>query len=247
MPTTFNLNVIDPSWQSCIQEALNTLNPHYKEQLNNTQWLPGPDKILNAFSLPLSQVNYVLFGESPYPRVQSANGYAFWDAAVTDVWSPTGLSKPVNRATSLRNFIKMLLVAEGLLTANQTDQPAIAAINKQHLIQTNRELFENLLQKGFLLLNASLVLQPTAVQKDARAWQPFLKYVLDFLLQKRPHVQLILFGRIAHEIDQLLAQPNLKKLYAEHPYNHSFIDNTNVLAFFKPLHLLNRIVYTKET
>src|SRR3989344_708271 len=104
----FNIEITDPSWHDCLSQALNKVDPDYLEKLyNNSQWLPGHAKIFNAFTLPVDQVNYILFGESPYPRAHSANGYAFWDAAVTDLWSPIGLSKAVNRATSLRNMIKM--------------------------------------------------------------------------------------------------------------------------------------------
>ncbi len=237
----FNFDTIHSSWQPIVQEALAAVDPSYLEQLStNHHWLPGPNNIFNAFSLPIDQVNYILFGESPYPREQSANGYAFWDAAVGDLWSSTGLSKVVNRATSLRNIIKMLLVAEGMLLAEHTSQPDIANLDKHNLVKTNAELFTNLLQHGFLLLNATLVLQPTHVQKDARAWQPFLKKVLDFLLQRRPHVYLILLGNIANAINTLIGHHPVETLYAEHPYNHSFINNTKVLDFFRPLHLLRR-------
>jgi uracil-DNA glycosylase len=239
MTTGFHLNSIDASWQPTIQSGLNTLDPDYLQQLRHTDdWLPGRDNIFNAFSLPLDKVNYVLFGESPYPRAQSANGYAFWDAAVSDIWSPTGLSKAVNRATSLRNIIKMLLIAEGLLTPNHTSQTDIANVNKTHLVKTNSEFFGNFIQHGILLLNATLVLQPSNVRKDARAWRPFLKHTMDYLLQNKPDVQFILLGNIANEIDPLITQPGVKKFYAEHPYNISFINNPEVLAFFKPLHLL---------
>jgi uracil-DNA glycosylase len=234
----FQLQTIDPSWRECILEGLQLMDSNYLNQLAKTTWLPGPEKIFSAFSHPIQQINYVLFGESPYPRASSANGFAFWDAAVTNLWSTTGLSKTVNRATSLRNFIKMLLVAEGLLSPNNTSQQAIANLNKHAFIQHNDELFSQLLQRGFLLLNASLVLQPTAVKKDAKAWQPFLKHVLSFLFQQRPAVELILLGNIANDIDKLIAHPDIKRLYAEHPYNLSFINNTKVLDFFRPFQLI---------
>lgn len=241
MTIKFDLSAADPSWHPCLKKALQAVDPSYLQKLADTpDWLPGRDKIFNAFALPLHQVNYILLGESPYPRAQSANGYAFWDAAVTDLWSSTGLSKPVNRATSLRNILKMLLVAEGLLTPGQTGQADIAHIRKQHLIQTNHELFTHLVQKGFLLLNASLVLQTTPVRLDARAWRPFLKEVLNFLLKERPNVSLILLGNIANEIDPLITQTAVNKLYAEHPYNISFIHNAEVLDFFRPLKLLKK-------
>lgn len=234
----FNFATVHPSWYACLEKALSTVDTNYLDHLaQNNHWLPGPANIFNSFSIPLDEVNYVLFGESPYPRAHSANGYAFWDESVTDIWSETGLSKPVNRATSLRNIIKMLLIAEGALDAEHVSQSDIAELNKQGFVKTNKELFKNLLQHGFLLLNASLVLQPTHVRKDAKAWQPFVKSVLEYLLTHRPQVCLILFGNIAKVIDKLVDH-HFKTLYVEHPYNHSFITNEKVLKFFKPLHLL---------
>jgi uracil-DNA glycosylase len=241
MTTEFRLTTVHPSWQPCITSALKKMDTHYLTQLQeNKSWLPGPDKIFNAFSIPVEKVNYVLFGESPYPRAQSANGYAFWDAAVNDIWSETGLSKTVNRATSLRNIMKMLLVTEGLLEPQHTTQDEIAKINKQNLVQTSQEFFNNFLTHGFLMLNATPVLQADKVRQDARAWKPFLKHVLEFLLNERPNAELILLGNIANEIDPLITTPGTRKLYAEHPYNITFIQNPDIKNFFKPLHLLKR-------
>ena len=236
----FNLSVVDTTWHECMQKGISKIDTDYLRQLNlSNDWLPGPEKIFTAFSLPLDKVNYVLFGESPYPRRESANGFAFWDAAVQDLWSDTGLSKKVNRATSLRNILKMLLIAEGSLNKNHTDQESIANVSKQSFVQTNNELFTNFINHGFLLLNATPVLQESgAPQKDARAWYPFIKELLDCLIQKRPEVKFILLGRIANMIDNLITQPDVEKIYAEHPYNISFISNQKMLDFFKPLHLL---------
>lgn len=237
----FNLSVVDPSWLSCLERGLNAVDQTYLNILSQSgDWLPGPDKIFNAFSLPIDQVKFVLFGESPYPRAESANGYAFWDAAVKNLWTETGMSTRVNRATSLRNFIKMLMVAEGCLLSEATTQENIASLNKSAFVQTNSELFHNLLNHGFLLLNATPVLHAKNPQKDARAWLGFTKVVLDCLLEKNPQVTFILFGRIAATIDKLIPLSAKNRLYAEHPYNHSFITNHEVLQFFKPLTLLHR-------
>src|SRR5579872_5478996 len=97
----FNLEAADISWHACIKQGLAEMDPLYLETLyTDNQWLPGSQNIFNAFSLPVAKVNFLLLGESPYPRAASANGYAFWDAAVKELWSETGLSKSVNRATS---------------------------------------------------------------------------------------------------------------------------------------------------
>lgn len=239
MTTFFNLEAADISWHSCLKEALTQVDPHYLASLTEkSDWLPGPKNIFNAFSLPVDQVKYVLLGESPYPRKESANGYAFWDNNVNELWSDQGLSKRVNRATSLRNIIKMLLVAENLLNPSKTSQEEIAKLDKKNLVRTNQDFFQNLLNHGFLLLNATPVLQPNNVKKDAQAWQPFISYVLNFLLEKNPNIQLILFGQIANQINKIPHVKHTKKLLAEHPYNISFILNEEVQNFFKPLHLL---------
>lgn len=239
---SFSFNTIDPSWHECLENGLLQMDPAYLNALTHSnEWLPGPEKIFNAFSLPIDQVNYVLFGESPYPRTASANGYAFWDADVKELWSSTGLSKKVNRATSLRNILKMLLIADGYLAIDNSTQEEIAQIKKDSLLQTNDEFFNHIVQKGFLLLNATPVLQPNnPPAKDARAWLPFLKIVLQHLLQKKPNVKFILLGRIANTIDALLPNENINKLAAEHPYNISFITNNKVIDFFKPLQLLKK-------
>ncbi|TAK74335.1 MAG: uracil-DNA glycosylase [Gammaproteobacteria bacterium] len=239
----FNFSRVHPSWKECLHRGLSHVDPTYLNKLaQSTDWLPGPDNIFNAFSQPLDHVHYVLFGESPYPRRESANGYAFWDAAVKELWSPTGLSKKVNRATSLRNIFKMLLIAEGLLNPSHSGQEEIAKINKSSLVKTNDDFFHHLLKKGFLLLNATLVLQPHgSPQQDARAWYPFTREILFCLLNKQSQMKFILLGRIAHTIDQLINhQPHLEKLHAEHPYNCSFITNFKVIDFFRPLHLLRQ-------
>ncbi|MCD6044902.1 MAG: ung [Gammaproteobacteria bacterium] len=238
---TFNTSVIDPSWLPLVQSALEAVSSDYKlSLLKDPNWLPGPNAIFNAFSLPLTQLKVILFGESPYPRAISANGYAFYDASVGNLWSESGLSKAVNRATSLRNIIKLLLLAEGALAADNVSQAAIAALDKSKFIQTLPELFAALKQRGFLLLNASLVLSHKPVQIDSKAWQPFMAKLLALIAERAPKTELLLWGRLAQVIDSFPASHHFRRHYAEHPYNLSFIHNPDVLAYFKPLHLLRR-------
>ena len=239
MNRTFNLQTADPSWHDCLHFALGQMDPDYLANLQeNDDWLPGPDNIFRAFSQPLNKTNYILLGESPYPRKASANGYAFWDAAVGELWCGTGLNKTVNRATSLRNLIKMMLIADGQLQPGHTTQSDIAGANKMGLVSTASELFQNFLDHGFLLLNATPVLRISKVREDARAWQPFLREILSFVGLHRPDVTLVLFGRIAASLGHLA--DGFNQFIAEHPYNLSFIANPDVLNFFRPLSLLRK-------
>jgi len=237
----FNLQAIDPSWHAIIEQALATMEQHYLQKLQeNTDWLPGSANIFNAFSLPLASTRYILFGESPYPRRSSANGYSFWDARVGPLWSTNGMSTAVNRATSLRNLLKMLMLAATALPSDDTSQSAIARLDKTTWVQTIDELFANFLAQGFLLLNASLVLSDQTVAKDGACWHPFINSILSQLTSCNPDIKLILFGKIAEKIKSLKPATYFPTLCAEHPYNVSFIQNSAVLRFFKPLNLLQQ-------
>ncbi len=224
-----------PEWQKLLSLALEQVDKRYLQELEeNNEWLPGKKTLFAAFSEPLSTTRYILLGESPYPRKLSANGYAFWDEAVDNLWSTTGLSKTVNRATSLRNLIKMLLLARGDLVED-CSQGAIAELDKSLYCQTAAQFFTNLLAKGFLLLNASLVYSKNNVQYHARHWKPFMQSLFEQLAAQQQPLRLILFGQIAKQLPETDLVPCL---IAEHPYNLSFIKNPAVLAFFKPLDLL---------
>lgn len=226
-----------PQWHDILKVALAAMNPAYLDELQkNPGWLPGRDKLFAAFSLPIENMRYILLGESPYPRASSANGYAFWDNAVQDIWSAKGLSKEVNRATSLRNLVKTMLVAQGDLT-DDLSQEAIAALDKTHYLQTAEQLFLSFIDHGFLLLNATLVYSPQEVRYHAKQWRPFVSSILMQLRTVKPSLTLLLFGRIAAEVPEACY---FSCLTCEHPYNLSFIRNPDVLTFFKPLNLLSR-------
>ena len=224
-------NQADASWQPLLMQAAKTLPPDYLDFLSTHAWLPGKEKIFNAFAQPLSHTDYILYGESPYPRHASANGFAFWDAAVQEVWSEKGLSKSVNRATSLRNFFKMLLTAESL------PQPSAR-------IQTLEQFFNNFLRHGFLLLNFNLSLSELAKNKEAKYWLSFHESLLAQIKQHHKHCaqplpQLVLLGKIATKILALPSSQDYPTVIAEHPYNLSFIQNASVKKFFQPFDLLS--------
>ena len=82
----FFLKGTHPTWHPRLTNALGAMDPTYLASLKQSNiWLPGMQYLLAAFSEPLTSTRYILFGESPYPRAESANGQAFWDAAVGDI------------------------------------------------------------------------------------------------------------------------------------------------------------------
>lgn len=231
----YTVNKVSEDWKPIIQKALASMDAEYLQTLDNESYLPKFDLIFSAFTTPLANIKYVLLGESPYPRAESANGYAFWDNAIDSIWSKSGFSKELNRATSLRNFIKMLLFARGDLTKDFS-QNAIAALDKTVYVHTISDVFHILLNKGFLLLNSSLIYSFGKVPYHADKWRPFIDVVLQNIIKFNSDVHIILLGKISKKFENIDAN-NL--LIAEHPYNISFITNPDVNAFFKPLDLLN--------
>lgn len=250
------LSLADPSWRDTLRRGLAALAsaaPDYLPALANSDYLPTKGRIFAAFAQPIDMVRYVLVGEGPYPRPESATGVCFMDGAVGGLWSledDGGLSKPVNRATSLRNFMKMLLVADGQLTIENTSGAAIAQVARQaraedaKMIQTLGQLQANLTGHGFLLLNASLVFRAdVAPVKDAKAWHPFLITVLGALAERAKERQitpptLVLWGKIAEQLHALEIAATFPKAVSEHPYNLSFIGNARMQDMFGPMRLL---------
>jgi len=237
---------IHPEWEQPLGNALQSVESRYLQNLlSHPQWLPGSHQLFSAFRRDLSGCRYILFGESPYPRRESANGIAFYDAAVNQIWSDAGLSKAVNRATSLRNIMKTMLLAEGLLQPDKDGkitQAAIAQLDKQGLIQTIEELFSTLQQRGLLLFNATPVLHPARKpQQEARFWSDFVESLLQQIASHAETLPtLLLWGKIAQQITQLESAKAYPGLISEHPYNLSFIQNPAMQALFADLKILKK-------
>lgn len=249
-PIIAALDRADASWRPILEAGLQAVaaaDPGYLPALAVDDYLPTEGRIFAAFAQPLDKVQHVLVGEGPYPRAESATGVCFMDGAVGSLWSDAAggaLSKPVNKATSLRNFMKMLLVADGLLDEEGSTGPALAAAAQRArtaagCAETLGHIQDKLHANGFLLLNASLVFRAhVAPVKDAKAWRPFFDTVMQALAAHQP--KLILWGKIAADLNKLASVQALPQIVAEHPYNVSFIGNKEMQALFRPMALLRR-------
>ncbi|MFT5503476.1 MAG: uracil-DNA glycosylase [Gammaproteobacteria bacterium] len=237
---------VHESWRIILRQSLTEVDQDYLNHLaTDTHWLPGADSLFAAFRTDLLNLRYILIAESPYPRRESANGIAFFDATVESLWSENGLSKAVNRATSLRNIMKTAILAEGLQSADKSgklSQALIAEMDKQKLISTAPELFTGWQTAGFLLMNATPVLDPNRKPaKEALFWTAFLDTLLELIeIQSKYPIKLVLWGKIAASIDQLKGARHFERIQCEHPYNLSFIDNTEMRDLFASLKLLQK-------
>jgi uracil-DNA glycosylase len=229
------------SWKEILSNAYEALDPEYKDFLEkDTGYFPTKENYFNAFkTLARYEVKYILFGQDPYPRKVSAGGYAFIDTNVKEVFSQTGLSKEVNRATSLRNFVKMALLQRGDLSSDDTSQDAVAKVNKTELISNIEELRANFEKNGVLLLNTALIFtDKKSSSKHIKAWQPFMQTLLNELESDVP--KLILFGTHAKALKKELSLDKFETIELEHPYNHTFISNPKAHELFGMMKLLEK-------
>jgi uracil-DNA glycosylase len=228
------------SWETILSKAYASLEADYQRFLEeDISYFPSQENYFNAFNtLPKEKVKYILFGQDPYPRKESAGGYAFIDTKVENLFSDSGLSKEVNRATSLRNFIKMALVASQRLTSEDTSQEVISKLDKTQLINSIDELRQNFEKNGVLLLNTALIFtDKKSTKKHIKAWKPFVQTLLNALEQGAP--KLILFGTHAKDLKKQFSLDKFETIELEHPYNHTFISNPKALELFGPMHLLD--------
>ncbi len=241
MKTLLERNGVGSEWDPILIPALETHEDRYREfVVAGEGYIPSSDRLLAAFStLRPEQVRYILFGQDPYPRPESAIGYAFIDGRVERIFSPTGLDSWINRATSLRNFVKMALVADGRLDSNDTSQQAIAALDKHDMIDSMDALRHNFERSGVLLLNTALLFtSKDDSKKHIKAWQGFVEMLLRGMAVYAP--TLILFGTHARAIEKLSATDGMMKIALEHPYNHTFVTNQTAHDLFGSMELFKK-------
>ncbi len=224
------LSVVHQSWRCFLQRSLNEMDGDFLRHLEAApNWIPGVDKCLAAFSVPRSRVRVVWLGESPYPRKESACGLSFYDAKVGKLFRDSGeLGTEVNKATSLRNWLKAWFAAIGRLDEHATGRDAIRRMDKSGLIEDLSELFFRGQERGWLWLNAGLSLHTgQGKRRQINQWLPLIEAVLRDASKQGATV--VLLGKFAQRLAECVGDP----VVAEHPYNESFIRNGDMRKFLR--------------
>jgi uracil-DNA glycosylase len=235
------LTDIHPSWKEIVKNSISSLDDDYLYFLKKDEnYFPNKQNLLNAFkTLPLDKTKYILFGQDPYPRKKSAGGYAFIDMKVKTLFAPDGgFSKEVNKATSLRNMMKMFLLCDGKLK-DDFSKDAVKRVDSSNYINSIEELKQNFEKNGVLLLNTALIFTSKEDTKQhARMWKPFVETLLKQLSEL--DIKLILFGNISKEIAKFESAKSFESIKLPHPYNISFITDEKVHKIFCKMELLRK-------
>ena len=199
------LSAAHPSWHSVLRQALQKMDPCFLECLRccPDHWLPRPEKCFAAFEKPKQNVRVVWLGESPYLRRASATGLSFQDGRVDKLFcSDGGLSKNVNKATSLRAILKAWFVATGRLDHQKT--------NKEHIekdVQERADLHATGTFRARPVPRLAVVEcriesifgRTTKMDKEAQIdkWKPFVEHVLRSLAQESRVAHVRAYGRLS--------------------------------------------------
>jgi uracil DNA glycosylase len=128
---------------------------------------------------PPERWKVVIFGQNPYPRVESATGIAMFDNAFGD-WQDAQFGK----VTSIRCIIKAAAMWKHGIE-KQTSTAVIRGLLQKHDVVAPPEWFQAMLTQGALLLNAALTASSDdalSTSKHTSFWKPVVERIVDAIL-----------------------------------------------------------------
>lgn len=168
------------------------LRPAIERQAEAAQFIgPGRDKAV----VPVRELTFqalkpnppgrwrvVVFGQNPYPRVESATGIAMFDNSFVD-WSDPRFGK----VTSIRCIIKAACMHK-LQVEKSTSTAQLRTLLSQHDIVDPPGWFQAMLGQGVLLLNAALTASSDgslATARHTKFWKPVIETIIAEILRAK--------------------------------------------------------------
>ncbi|CAB9517985.1 Uracil-DNA glycosylase [Seminavis robusta] len=171
------------AWEGMLTEVLESL-PQAADFIGpkrSKDILPVREMTFRALmATPPEENTLIVFGEAPYPRVESASGIAMFDSLIQD-WDCAQFGKTV----SMRCIAKVAATAKGIVSDNSKISDMRKAF-KKHNIVSPPEWFQAMLSQGVLLLNASLTMGSThSKAQHTNFWKPVMKKIVSKILQSK--------------------------------------------------------------
>ncbi|GAA1398831.1 uracil-DNA glycosylase [Luteococcus peritonei] len=174
-------DLVAPDWAEAlapVEEQVHAMGDFLRREVaEGRNYLPAGDRVLRAFSRPLSEVRVLVVGQDPYPTPGHAVGLSF--SVEPDV-------RPVPR--SLQNIYAELHSDLGIEPAVHGDLTA---------------WFE----QGVLLLNRVLTVRPgAAASHRGKGWEPVTQRAIEALVERGGPLVAILWGRDAQSLTPMLGE-----------------------------------------
>lgn len=190
----------DPSWIEPLQPFIESdecdkIYVWLKEKARTDRVLPDSENTFKAFEkCSLGNLRLVIMGMEPYASIKrgvpAADGLAFSN-------SLTGELQP-----SLVKFYEGIQEDVFGGTTIKIDTPADLSY---------------LAEEGILLLNSSLTVSERKIGSHKGVWDPFIKYLIEEVLNKKENVVYILMGQEAKKWEEVISPFNAHVLTCEHP------------------------------
>ncbi len=183
MPMTLaemaNAGLISPDWAAALEPVAQQIADMgeflRREREEGREYLPAGDKILRAFSYPLSEVKVLIVGQDPYPTPGHPIGLSF--AVDRNV-------RPVPR--SLNNIYKEMREDLGIDTPDHGDLTAWS-------------------EAGVMLLNRVLTVEPgQAASHRKKGWEAITEHAIRVLVERKQPMVALLWGRDASSLVPML-------------------------------------------
>ncbi len=179
---------------------------------------------------PPERWKVVIFGQNPYPRVESATGIAMFDNTFND-WKDSQFGV----VTSIRCIIKAACMHK-LGIKKQTSTAEIRGLLAKHKIVQPPGWFSAMLSQGVLLLNAALSAssdEAISTSRHTAFWKPVVEKIIEEILRAKtqadsPHQGVVFAWWGSHARTLRTMVEKLQKKYPGVPVEH--IDYCNPAA-----------------
>lgn len=183
--------ILTPFWFEKLYPII--LNNNNKDYFffDDNKFFPNIENRFNAINnieLNDNNTKIVVFGQDPYPRKESATGYAFWDGKIKSWENPL--------SPSFRNIIKSILINENLaIKENKIND--LRKILKNNNIFSPDEFFKNSIENGVIWLNASLTFESKSqsdLNKHLKFWKPIIEEIINILIKSSKSLIFVFWG-----------------------------------------------------
>jgi len=232
--------ILTPFWFEKLYPVISKNDDYKYFFFDDNKFFPELENRFNAINnvnFENDDIKVVVFGQDPYPRKESATGYAFWDGKIKSWETPL--------SPSFRNIIKSVLIHENLATKDDKIK-SLRRIIKENNIFPPDNFFENSIENGVIWLNAALTFESklqTDLNKHLKFWKPIIETIINTLLEETENIIFIFWGSKSLRFHKYIQKTDFKNYFSitnGHPMLESFHNKNTFDEIGEVLSALNK-------